>query len=332
MKSWFPSAALMLLSGTAAASPSVWTKARDPERGRAEQTLVAAERMADYAAEVRSDAPYADGDRQRMYTDFMRAVVAELELAQVSKLPDPRLRFLYGSALVDIGRDESGRRALRRALTEAPDSPLAARAWFELAIASARAGDPATEFEGYTRALERTWEGELRAVQEMNRGESSMVAGRLRAAIEDYRRALDDSSSPETQALALWGLGVALERAGDLPSALEAVGRASQIRMFGIGGASVLDLPSVFFVPAYDVHYYKALGAMADSRAAEHPAEKKLDLEVALFEWDRYLEQAEPDAHVWVGNAKRLRARCERDLEKLKHERAPRAARKAPAR
>jgi hypothetical protein len=167
----------------------------------------------------------------------------------------------------------------------------------------------------------------------MNRGESSMVAGRLRAAVEDYRRALADSGSPETQALALWGLGVALERAGDLPSALEALGRASQIRLFGAAGASVLDLPSVFFVPAYDVHYYKALGAMADARAAEHAHEKKLHLDVALFEWDRYLEQAEPDGHRWAGNAKRLRARCERDVEKLKQElvRAPRKPPRKPA-
>jgi tetratricopeptide (TPR) repeat protein len=312
-------AALLLVSGISAAQPSFWSRARDREIGRANETLVAAERMADYAAEVRTE---------RSLNDFMRAVVAMLELAGVSKLPDPRLRFLYGRALVEIQRDESGRRVLERALAEAPDSPLAARAWFDLAIASARLGDPRRETEAYTRALTLTWDGELRAVLQMNRGESSMVRGKLPEAIADYRAAVRAAGSPDTQALALWGLGVALERYGDLPSALDAVEKAAVIRLpiAGIPNATALDLPSVFFVPAYDLYYYKALGAMASARSAERPDEKKIDLETAIFEWDRYLEQAEPDGHGWVANARRLRARCERDLEKASRElaRAPR--------
>jgi tetratricopeptide (TPR) repeat protein len=306
-------AALVFASSAVSAQPSVWARARDREIGRANETLVAAERMADYASEVRTE---------RSLNDFMRAVVAMLELAGVSKLPDTRLRFLYGRALVEIQRDESARRVMERALVEAPDSPLAARGWFDLAIASARLGDPRRESEAYTRALALTWDSELRAVLQMNRGESSMVAGNLPAAIADYRAAVRDAGSPDTQALALWGLGIALERSGDLPSALDAVEKAAVIRLpiAGVPNATALDLPSVFFVPAYDLYYYKALGAMASARAAERPDEKKIDLETAIFEWDRYLEQAEPDGHAWAGNGRRMRARCERDLERASRE------------
>jgi tetratricopeptide (TPR) repeat protein len=328
---WLSSAqvatALLFVSGVSAAQPSLWARARDREVGRANETLVAAERMADYAAEVRTE---------RSLNDFMRAVVAMLELAGVSKLPDPRLRFLYGRALVEIQRDDSARRVLERALAEAPESPTAARGWFDLAIASARTNDPRRESEAYTRALALTWDSELRAVLQMNRGESSMVQGRLREAIADYRAAVRAAGSPDTQALALWGLGVALERYGDLPSALDAIEKAAVIRIpiAGIPNATALDHSNVFFVPAYDLYYYKALGAMASARTAERPDEKKIDLETAIFEWDRYLEQAEPDGHAWVANARRLRARCERDLEKASRElaRAPRkkAAPKTP--
>jgi tetratricopeptide (TPR) repeat protein len=316
-------AALWFFAGVSAAQPSFWAKARERELGRAHETLVAAERMADYAAEVRTE---------RSQGDFMRAVVAMLELAGVSKLPDPRLRFLYGHALAEIQRDESARRVLERALSEATDSALAARGWFDVAIASARSGDPGREHAAYSRALALTWDAELRAVLQMNRGESSMVAGRLTEAIADYRSAVRNADAPDTQALALWGLGVALERSGDLPSALEAIEKAVVIRLpiAGVPNATALDHPNVFFVPAYDVYYYKALGAMASARAAQRPDEKKIDLEVALFEWDRYLEQAEPGGHTWVVNARRLRSRCERDLEKLSRELA-RAARKKPA-
>jgi tetratricopeptide (TPR) repeat protein len=317
---------MLLVAIAAVAEPSVWARARDRELGRASETLVAAERMADYAAEVRTE---------RSHVDFMRAVVAMLELAQVSKLPDPRLRFLYGRALVEIQRDESARRVLERALAEAPASPLAARGWFDLAIAAARAGDPVREHDGYTRALALSWDSELRAILQMNRGESSMVSGRLNDAISDYRRAVRDAGSPDTQALALWGLGVALERSGDLPSALDAIEKAVMVRLpiGGVPNATALDLPTVFFVPIYDMHYYKALGAMASARSAERPHEKKLDLETAIFEWDRYLERAEPDAHRWVANARRLRTRCERDLVKAGRdlERTSRAASRAAA-
>ena len=165
----------------------------------------------------------------------------------------------------------------------------------------------------------------------MNRGESSMVTGRLAEAIADYRSAVRDAGSPDTQALALWGLGVALERSGDLPSALDAVEKAAVIRLpiAGVPNATALDLPSVFFVPAYDVYYYKALGAMASARAAERPDEKKIDLEAAIFEWDRYLEQAEPDGHT-LGPERSPPAHALRKGHRAAEPRAcPRAAQKA---
>jgi hypothetical protein len=150
----------------------------------------------------------------------------------------------------------------------------------------------------------------------------------LRAAIRDFRRAVDLAQLPHAQALAHWGLGIALERDGDLPSALNAIATAQGIKLPSppYPASHPLDLPEVFFVPDYDIHYYRALGAMAEARAAAGPPEKKLALSEAVLAWTEYVRRAEPDGARWVDHAKMHRARCERelaDVERLLRSRAP---------
>lgn len=295
------------LSAPAMAKPTLWDVAKDPRRARAHQTLVAVERML-----MRADQSPFDPSMQR---NFMRAALAMLELSGGEALPDSRLAFLLGDVLTDaaVRRDEEARQLLRAALKRDPDSPLAGRAWFNVAIASARLGDPTSERDAYTRALDHVWERDFRANIFMNRGESKMVLGDLRGAIADYRSAIGLAERPELTALAHYGLGIALERSGDLPSALEAIRIADAIRVPLVGSA--LDLPSVFFVPAYDLHYYKALSAMAAERRAKTPGHRAAFLREAIERWDRYLTQAVPDGHRWVQNAKLHRAACERRLK-----------------
>ncbi|MBK7581729.1 MAG: tetratricopeptide repeat protein [Myxococcales bacterium] len=204
---------------------------------------------------------------------------------------------------VTVGRDEDARTLLERALALAPNSPLAGRAWFNLAIASARLGKPERERSAYTKALESVWEPGFRANIYANRGESSMVLGRLDDAIADYKKAIVVADRPDLTALAQYGLGVALERNGDLPRALDAMQSARSIKIPGVGSA--LDLPSVFFVPAYDAHYYKALEAMSAARSAKKPELVAAHLLDAGDEWQKYLELAVPDKHRWVPNARR---------------------------
>ena len=298
---------MLFVSGTLGAEPNVWDAARDPKAKRAEHALVAVERML-----LRADAAL-DPTMQR---NFLRGGLAMLEVAGGEELADPRLRFLLGDLLISVGRDEKGREILARALDSAPDSPLSGRAWFNLAIASAKLGDPTREKEAYTRALEVVWDPSFRANIYINRGESSMVQGDLGLAVRDYRRAIALADRPDHQALAYYGLGIALERSGDLPAALAAMRIAESIQLPGWGSA--LDLPGVFFVPAYDKHYYRALGAMALAREATEPKAERAELERAAVEWQSYLEGAQADGHRWLRNAELHLAGVKKALEKNK--------------
>lgn len=311
-------AVVSTLGSSARAEPSLWDVARDPRTQRDYQTLVAVERMV-----ARDDSAWFD---PTLPERFMRAALAVVELAGGTESADPRLLFVAGDLLSDptVGRDEDARKLLDRALRLDPGSPLAGRAWFNVAIASARLGEPKRERDAYTRALERVWEPGFRANILANRGESHMVLGELGAAIADYKRSIAAADRPDLSALAYYGLGVALERNGDLPRALEAMATASAIQIPGVGSA--LDMPSVFFVPAYDIHYYKALEAMAAARAAKKPELVAVHLLDAGEAWQKYLDHAVPDRHRWADNAKRHQAAVLARLKQLAPEIKRRAA------
>ncbi|MCA9593593.1 MAG: tetratricopeptide repeat protein [Myxococcales bacterium] len=293
----------------ATAQPSVWDVAKDPRRARAYQALVGVERMV-----MRAERSGFDVTMQR---NFTRAALAMLELAGGDRLPDPRLGFLLGDLLVDssVGRDREALEVLKKAVAQDPTSPMAARAWFDIAIASARQGNPGAERSAYDEALKTAWETDFRANVLMNRGESRMVLGDLKGAVADYKQAIRLSQRPELSSLAYYGLGIALERAGDLPSGLDAMRMARAVQIPGLG--STLDLPSVFFVPAFDIHYYKALSAMSAERDAKEPVRKAELLTEAIEHWKAYLAEAVPAKHRWVQNAKLHLAANEKKLEKL---------------
>lgn len=309
----------VLVCGAAHAEPSIWDVARDPATGRDYQTLVAVERMV-----ARDDSAWAD---PTLPERFMRAALAVIELAGGTQSSDARLLYVAGDLLSDpmVGRDADARALLDRALGLEPDSPLAGRAWFNVAIASARLGDPRRERAAYTRALERVWEPGFRANILTNRAESNMVLGDLDASVADYRTAIALGDRPDLTALAHYGLGVALERNGDLPRALEAMAVARAIHIPGVGSA--LDLPSVFFVPAYDLHYYRALSALAAARDPKKPELVAAHLLDAGEAWQKYLDLAVPDRHRWVDHAKRHQATTLARLQKL----APDIKRRAAA-
>jgi tetratricopeptide (TPR) repeat protein len=314
-------AALALVLGLSAlrpalAAPSIWNRARDPSLKLAYARFVAAERLEAHALEA-----FADPRGQR---DFTLEATALFETSG-ALLGDARLSYLLGDLLLD---------PLLSALERAPESPLAAQGYFNLAIASAKLGERARERDAYSRSLELETDANARAIIFANRAEASMAQGDLKSAIRDYRRATTLARNPDAQALAEWGLGVALERSGDLPAALAAVDLATSIKLPSPPFASTdaLELPNVFFDPDYDLDYYRALGAMSEARHARASAEREQALGEAVDHWTRYLERAEADPQPWIANAKAHRAYCERELAKLKRSRASQLRGSAPAR
>jgi tetratricopeptide (TPR) repeat protein len=293
-------------AASAGAQPSIWDAAREPNTVKEYQTLVAVERMLSRSSGDDDLDPF-------LQRDFQQAAIAMLELTGGERLSDERLGFVLGDLLADtsVGRDDAAKRMLERALRRAPNSPLAGRGWFNLAIVSARLGKPTDERKAYTLSLERIYDPAFRANIYMNRGESSMVLGDMDQAVADYRRAIKLADSPRLQALAYYGLGITLERGGDMPAALDAMRQARSTF------APALDMDSVFFVPSYDVFYYKALGEMSAARDAKKPREIALHLFTAQDYWERYLEQAEPEKHRWVLNARMHLSNVEKRLKPL---------------
>jgi tetratricopeptide (TPR) repeat protein len=309
------------------AKPSVWDVAREPALGRAERLLSLAERSRIPAEDTLDDVAMflPSGTSEELNRQLNARAAALITIADGHQLGDSRLLYLLGDALVQADKSylPEGRLRLEQALALDPDSPLAGEAWFSLAVAEGKLRKHVAERAAYTRALEHEWQPELRATMVTNRAESTMAAGDLRLAIQDYRLALALSRSAMTQALAFWGLAVATERDGDLPSALELARRAGSFR-FGPPSHLVvaLDLPSVYFTPDYEEHYYRALATMAEADVEEEPDEARLRLQTASLLWSLYLDNAQRDGERWVDNARAHRETCRRRLAKIDAQRA----------
>jgi tetratricopeptide (TPR) repeat protein len=323
---WRAGLAWLVSTGAVGASPTVWDVVKHPELGRADELLSMAER-----SRVPDDDAFDDtgmflssGTSEELNRQLNARAAALITIADGRQLGDSRLLYLLGDALVKADKAylPEGRERLRQALARAPESPLAAEAWFSLAVAEGKLGDHDAERAAYSRALALEWEPELQATIVTNRAESTMSAGDLAAAIRDYRLGLALSRSATTQALAYWGLAVATERDGDLPSALELARRAASFR-FGPPNHMVvaLDLPSVYFTPDYEEHYYRALASMADADRAPKRDEKRLALQTASLLWSLYLDGAQRDSAPWAANARRHRDACRHELARIDAER-----------
>jgi tetratricopeptide (TPR) repeat protein len=318
-----PAALLVVLGArAAAAAPTIWDEVKHPELARADELLSLAERSRVPAEDALDDAGIflQSGTSEELNRQLNARAAALITIADGETLGDPRLLYLLGDALVKADKSylPEGRRRLQQALALAPESPLAGEAWFSLAIAEGKLRHHAAERAAYTRALELEWQPELQATIVTNRAESTMAAGDLALAMRDYRLALALSRSATTQALAYWGLAVATERDGDLPSALELAGRAGSFR-FGPPSHLIvaLDLPSVYFTPDYEVHYYRALATMAEAAKARTTDDKRLALQTASLLWSLYLEGAQRDSEPWAPNARAHRDACRRQLAQI---------------
>jgi tetratricopeptide (TPR) repeat protein len=318
--------AALLAAGRAEAAPSIWQRARNPASGTQQAILTRVERLlgslglAEFDAELSAGAIALSQLGQANWPCLSGAgSPPEPEAPSAADVQlDPRLEYLIGGALLDAqaGREREARCMLERALRDAPNSPLAARGLSDLAIAAAKMGDREAEHAAYLRALELTWQPDSRGNLLANLAESDMALGDLNRAVRGYRAALSSSQQPELVAGAYFGLAVALDRSGDLPSALEAAKRAISVQLPPslFAASSVLDLPNVFFTPSYEVHYYKALGAMAGAELATDELTRRDALREANEQWSQYLAPAEADHARFAPRAALHQARIARQL------------------
>jgi pentatricopeptide repeat protein len=145
---------------------------------------------------------------------------------------------------------------------------------FRYTITLARVGRYQEAAELYERMLSSGVSQELRPIVLLNMADMIVATscGGLDEAIELYQECVRDYPN---EASGHWGLAAALFRAGRAEQATRELAAAERLdsRWRSVNG------PDVFFVPAYEVHLYRALGWQQRGNPGQ-----------ARLEWQAYLE------------------------------------------
>lgn len=273
-----------------------WQRVTQPDAARAAALLEAARGWLDVLTQTPSGdwsalCPTLDGSSARLLRERLvkRAVasenaIARLELARSLTPDDLEVAYALARAMGLWERPEHGCAMSRRdaetlalwqrvrALdpTFEPESVGS-----ELALAQTRLGDVDAALSEYEALVELTAHAPRAAqLAHGNLAELLMMKGEALEAVTHYEEAarlareLDDGGA---LALAEFGLAAALDRLGERAQALT-VARAAVDR--SDDSLRALRNDSVFFVPAYEVHFYEALGqeSRADGTRAPLPA------------------------------------------------------------
>ncbi len=189
---------------------------------------------------------------------------------------------------------------------------------YSYGLSLAYLGDAKGEIKAFTGALAFTEGRGPRANLLYNRADAQ---GCRRAARGGHRRLPERDRSREPPrdhgARLLRARGRARPIQGDLPSAWVALESAHRVAppFSGLPGADILDAPSVFFVPAYEKDYYRALSRMAQARVASSASERREHLARALEHWEVFIAAAERANDRYLENARLHAFACRRELE-----------------
>lgn len=326
MRRWAAAFIVIFIAAGARAqghSPSVWERAADPRMALADEVH----------REVEARLMMADRLHRRtpMAQEELGKAMQRLKEAHADVSPDVRLRFDFGKVAESLADEKRAAPVLRSALLEAPDHPLATRAYFSLGICLAKLGLPEEEIAAYDQYLARETDSTDRALALSNRAEAEMYMARLLPPGSDYQGRLTRAINDYRAALALepsfgsahWGLAVALDRSGDTPGGLVEAKTAIAFDPLD----QLLTGPEVFFVPSYDLNWYEGMSAMARTQQADDAMTAILWWETAVAKWATYVAVAASDDR-WLPLAKAHQTSCQRELDRAKK----RAARSPKAR
>jgi tetratricopeptide (TPR) repeat protein len=247
-----------------------WNDAREPGRAAGERQLIelhlALRRVLSRRAQLDSVGRALSSDTQlRELGDQLEAltrrapalVTAWLDLADI----DFELRD--GTAML---------RHLDEASARAGEGPMRVSVLSQLAIAYTLLDRFTDARDAYRSALELPMSNAARGISLCNLGEIETYLHEPEASISHYEQCV--SLLPAYDG-GFWGLASAYDREGREFEAREAAERALSIDP----AAASLTSHTVFYTPAYEVHYYLGLAREAQGRRAE-----------ALLEWQRYLD------------------------------------------
>jgi tetratricopeptide (TPR) repeat protein len=302
---------LLLCAGVARADtpPNAWDAARDPD-ARARWSLhVRVERMLSPART--DDAAAAD---PRLDAELrLEAARAMLEKGDAAHSPDVRLRFDLGIVYHELGDRQGGNLDLFQkavdilapSLDAAPDEPAATEAFAVLVLAYAKMNRPRDELATWHRYIPLIVDDRARVGSMMNMGEAEMRLGHVDDALATFHEVLrlcgelpNSGTISSTYVLTLWDVAIALDRSGDPGEALDAAAKASRMTVIdsrglpSTGASLIAHDPSVFFVPAWELEWYLALGAMAEARDAKDARDAAEQWGRAAQHWDAYVARS----------------------------------------
>jgi len=170
---------------------------------------------------------------------------------------------------------------------------------FGLGLAHTRTHDFDLAAGEYERAITVSFTAD--AIMYGNLAEVNMLAGDLGRAVAHFERAIEVAQRNGKPAeLLLWGLAVALDRLGEHVNALEQAGRA-----IAVGGRAMepLHRGDVFYEPAYEIHWYEALGNEALARTSTGQSRRAF-LRAAEQSYHRFLSEGGEES-LWADLARR---------------------------
>jgi tetratricopeptide (TPR) repeat protein len=298
-------AAAWLFASTAQAEPGLWQRARDPGAIMRAKARARAEQLFDEASGARADL--------EMLRELSLGSAALLELSGGARR-DPWQAVLLGRILLDAepGRERQAIRLIESGVSALPASDFKRASLFDVGLAAMISGEMEHATRAFSAALLLAWDPDDRATIHRNRGKANMLSGRLGEAVSDFRAAVRLARGVEVLALSHFGLGVALERSGDYPQGMQEIARGVAVRLPvpPYPSESVLDSLNLRWIPEYDVHYFRALAAMAEALGADSSVLERDRYETALESWEQYLPAAEASRDRFLPNAERLRRRC----------------------
>ena len=318
-------AAAWLLAAPVGAEPTLWQKAQLPGSAAGAKARLRAEQLFDQVSDPRVDV--------EALRDLSLGSAALLELSGEARR-DPWQEVLLGRVLLDgqPGREREALQLIEGGLPALPASDFKQASLFDLGLGAMFGGEMERAARAFTAALALAWRPDDRATIHRNRGKARMLSGQLPGAVADFRAAVQLARGLEVMALSRFGLGVALERSGDYPQGLQEIARGVAMRLPvpPYPSESVLELPGLRWIPEYDVHYFRALGAMSEAETVDTTELLRDRYETALESWDQYIPAAEAQKDRFLANAVRHRQRCVDALGRLRpapHTATPRSGR-----
>lgn len=323
--------ATLLVTGAAWADtpPSVWERARDPAVGDAYDLHAHVQARMVRIDDIPPDAP------KELREAECRGVLPMLERAGAEKSKSALLRYDLGRVYDCLSNYARSTEIYKAAIAEFPRDAIVDRLWLELAFACGHTGDHTCERNAYREVLRIETDELRRATPTLNLAETQMHLGDLKEAMEGYREAVriaGRTSAGDTAPLATWGLAVALDRAGDRVAAEKEARFALEIERSMNRGVPLLRSRGVFFVPAWEIHWYEGLGASALARAAGSAREAFLFWTAAERSFSAYVTMAEGKDDRWLPLAKVRLAQIKTEREKAQKAGGKEPEPKRPAR